>query len=238
MKKLFILFASALSLMSFKTAPKVLTLVGASVCVDAISQNPLYLNSTINTNAVTWDVSFLYNPSWYVVRMKDSTEIRLKFSSVYLEKQPSQSAGTPSTIAWVNPSDGKFMVSPVSSLTSAIAPTTIALTGSNGITVSGSSPSFTVSRSKRQETYAGSTNASGVLTVTFTSAYSVPPDVQAQVLPQTNPNQFIRVTAVSTTGCTMNVYQRNSVNLLGIDVLLAATVNVNAAPVSILVTEK
>lgn len=43
---------------------------------------------------------------------------------------------------------------------------------------------------------------------------------------------------VSTTGFTCTVVQRNSVNLLGVDVLLSTTVNVNGASVDVLITEK
>lgn len=91
---------------------------------------------------------------------------------------------------------------------------------------------------RRQEPYSGSTNASGVYTVTFSTAYSVAPNIQVSISNQTLTNQFIRVSSVTTTGCTVNVFQRNSVTLLGIDVLLSATSNVSGAAVDILVTEK
>lgn len=113
-------------------------------------------------------------------------------------------------------------------------------------TVSGASGSFgfvvtsngLVTSGKRLELYSGTTDASGNYTVTFGSAYSVAPNIQASITNQSNTNQQIRVVSVSTTGFTINVYQRNAVTLLTIEVLLAAVVNVNGATVDILVTEK
>lgn len=139
----------------------------------------------------------------------------MRHSSIYFQNISLSGSPSAGNILWV---DGtKLKASPMASVTIPVSQIT-------GL--------------KRQETYSGNTNSSGVLTVTFTTAYSSVPDIQAQVIPQTNPSQFIRVTAASTTGCTINVYQRNSVNLLGVDVLLSSTVNVNNAPVSILVTQK
>jgi hypothetical protein len=86
--------------------------------------------------------------------------------------------------------------------------------------------------------FSGTTNASGAYTITFGTTYSVPPNVQASIPNQTATNQFIKVSSVSTTGCTINVYQRNTVTLLSVEVLLAATANVSGAPVDVLVTPK
>lgn len=91
---------------------------------------------------------------------------------------------------------------------------------------------------KRQEVYSGTTNGSGNYTVTFSTPYSVAPNIQASISNQSAVNQSIRVSSVSTTGFTVNVYQRNSVTLLSVEVLLAATVNVSGATVDVLVTEK
>lgn len=116
---------------------------------------------------------------------------------------------------------------------------TVSLTGGTDISIIGSYPSFTVSYSGiRQETYSGTTNASGVYTITFTDPYDTAPNIQASITNQSSTNQFIRVSSVSTTGFTINVYQRNSASVLGIEVLLAAVVNVNGATVDVLVTEK
>ncbi len=115
---------------------------------------------------------------------------------------------------------------------------TVSLTGSNGIVTSGTYPNFIIAKTKKQETYSGTTNASGVYTVVFGVAYSLAPNIQANIINQSSTNQFLRVSSVSTTGFTINVFQRNSVNLLGIDVLLSATANTSGAIVDVLVTEK
>lgn len=118
---------------------------------------------------------------------------------------------------------------------------TVAIIGTGNITVTGSYPSFTVSSPvvKRQETYTGTTNASGNYVVTFSTPYSVAPNIQVNIANQgSSTNQFVKVVSASTTGFTVNVFQRNSVTLLSVEVLLAATVNVSGATVDVLVTEK
>lgn len=90
----------------------------------------------------------------------------------------------------------------------------------------------------RQERYSGTTDASGNYTVTFATSYPVAPNIQASISNQSTTNQTIRVSSVTTTGFTVNVYQRSAVTLLGIEVLLAATTNVSGATVDVLVTQK
>lgn len=95
-----------------------------------------------------------------------------------------------------------------------------------------------VTAGKRLELYSGTTNSSGNYTVTFSSAYSVAPNIQASITNQSVTNQFLKITSVSTTGFTINVFQRNSVNLLSTDLLLSTTVNVNGATIDVLINEK
>lgn len=105
------------------------------------------------------------------------------------------------------------------------------------ITGTGWVPVFVNGR-KRQETYSGTTNASGVYTVTFPQPYAAAPNIQANIVNQSATNQFLRVTSISATGFTVNVFARGSLNVLGIDVLLFTTTNVNGAAVDVLITEK
>lgn len=91
---------------------------------------------------------------------------------------------------------------------------------------------------KRIESYSGSTDGSGAYTVTFSTSYTVAPNVQASIPNQSATNQFVRVSSVSATGFTINVFARNSINLLGTDVLLFTTTNVSSATVDVLVVEK
>lgn len=90
----------------------------------------------------------------------------------------------------------------------------------------------TIPTVKRQETYSGVTNSSGVYSVSFPIAYSVAPNIQANIINATD-TQNIRITSISTTGATVAV--RNRVDVIG---LLPSWTNVNGANVDILVTEK
>lgn len=85
---------------------------------------------------------------------------------------------------------------------------------------------------KRQETFTGTTNASGNYTVTFAQSFSTAPDVQAQMV---NPadNDFVRVTSITTTGCTVNARRRT--DIVG---LLPTFANLASASVTVLITER
>lgn len=109
---------------------------------------------------------------------------------------------------------------------------TVSLTGSNGITTSGTYPNFTIATTKRQETYSGTTNGSGAYTVTFGTAYGVAPNIQANIIGGSNTN-LIKITSISTTGFTVNVVNR--VDVIG---LLPTYSNVSGAVVDTLITEK
>lgn len=95
----------------------------------------------------------------------------------------------------------------------------------------------TPASSKRIETYLGTTDGSGNYTVTYGTAFSSTPDVQPQLQSGTT-SQLVRITSTSTTGFTVQVTNRASVTLLGIEVLLAATTAVSGASVGVLVTQR
>lgn len=106
----------------------------------------------------------------------------------------------------------------------------ISITGVGGSTVTGTYPSFTII-SKRQETYSGVSNASGNYTVTFTTSYTVAPNIQTCLV---NPNvRDTPIVTVSSTGFTVNIQRRTDV--LG---LLPTYANVNGGAVDVLITEK
>lgn len=90
---------------------------------------------------------------------------------------------------------------------------------------------------RRVETLQGTTNSSGVYQVTFANTYTVPPHVNPVIINGTA-NQFIVLSNVTTTGCTITVSQRAAVTLLAIEVLLAATTPVNGATVGVLVVPR
>lgn len=95
---------------------------------------------------------------------------------------------------------------------------------------------------KRQETYSGTTDASGVYTVTFSTPYSVAPNIQAGLVGGTALNGCTYT--VSTTGFTVTAYTRSTVSSLPVLGVLAATLVGTATnplvggAVDVLITEK
>lgn len=81
--------------------------------------------------------------------------------------------------------------------------------------------------------YVGTTNASGLYTVTFAQAYSTTPNIQANVIGQSTEVQS-RIVSVSTTGFSVHVFQRVAVLTLA---LSTATTNVSGATVHATITE-
>lgn len=90
---------------------------------------------------------------------------------------------------------------------------------------------------RKVETLQGTTNASGVYQVTFGNTYTTPPHVNPFIVNGTAA-MIVTVSNITNTGCTVSVQQRNSVTLLNIEVLLAATVPVASAIVGVLVVSK
>lgn len=90
---------------------------------------------------------------------------------------------------------------------------------------------------RRAETFLGTSDAAGNIAITFANTYSTPPDVQPQIIGGTF-NQQVRVVSVSTTGCIVQAAQRNVVTLLGLEVLLGATVPLSGSSVTIQVTSR
>lgn len=92
---------------------------------------------------------------------------------------------------------------------------------------------------KRLLPLTGTTNASGDYTYTYGSAFSAIPNVQPVIRGQTNDKQFCMLSSSTTTGFTVKVVQRNTVNIIGIGLVLLETVsNVSGATVDVIVTEK
>lgn len=86
---------------------------------------------------------------------------------------------------------------------------------------------------KRIEVYSGTTNASGQITVTYPSSFPAVPVVQPPA--PAAANQVWTTVSSTATGFTLQLNQRNTVTLLGIEVLLGATVPVTGTASTILV---
>lgn len=82
--------------------------------------------------------------------------------------------------------------------------------------------------------YNGTTNASGEYVVVYAVAYTITPAI-IPTMKAGAANQTIRIVSSTTTGFTVKVEQRNSVNLLATDLLLATTVAVNGSAVQVVV---
>lgn len=89
-----------------------------------------------------------------------------------------------------------------------------------------------VTSGKRMEVYSGVTNGSGAYTVVFSTAYTVTPNIQANIIGATD-TQNLRITSITTTGFTILV--RNRVDVVG---LLPTWNNVTGATVDVLISEK
>ena len=109
----------------------------------------------------------------------------------------------------------------------------ITYTAGNGIAIS----SGVISRSKRQETYSGTTNVSGNYTVTFGTPYSVAPNIQANIVGGTALQRSI-ISSITTTGFTVQAVSQNTNTLLGIINLVSGTTVINGSTIDVLITEK
>lgn len=182
------------------------------------------INSSMVTTALGFTPYNSTNPNGYVANLSSFTTANLaENTNLYytdVRARASNSAGT-----------GISYNSTTGQITNTAPDQTVSIAGTNGITTSGTYPSFTLSQ-KRQETYTGTTIAAGTYTVTYGTAYSVTPNVQFNINNGTD-TQNIRLTSSTTTGFTVIV--RNRVDVVG---LLPTWVNVAGAVVDILVTEK
>lgn len=106
-------------------------------------------------------------------------------------------------------------------------------TGTTAQYVRGDGSLATLPNARRIEVYPGTTNAAGQVVVTYPTAYPVVPIVQPPA-PATA-NQVWTTVSSTTTGFTLQLNQRNSINLLNADVLLGATVPVSGSSALFLV---
>lgn len=86
---------------------------------------------------------------------------------------------------------------------------------------------------KRIDTYIGKTDANGLFTVAYPTPFAAVPSLQPE--PPTLPSQVWVKVSSTTTGFSLRLTQRNTVNLLNIEVLLGATVNVPNADARVVV---
>lgn len=148
--------------------------------------------------------------------MGEGRYLKVKYDYSQIYNNPS--LATVSTTGSYNDLTSKPTIPTISGATGTFG----AVSTSNGLVTSG----------KRLETYSGTTNSSGLYTVTYGTAYSVVPNVQFQINGGSN-KQTILLTSSTTTGFT--VYVQLRADILG---LLPTYSNVSGQVVDILVTEK
>src|SRR5690606_39325362 len=90
--------------------------------------------------------------------------------------------------------------------------------------------------SKRIDTYVGSTNSSGDVTFTYTTAFPDQPIVSIE--PLNSDQYFVKKMSASASGITLRVFQRQTITLLGAELLLGSVTAVNGAEVRIVVTAR
>lgn len=106
------------------------------------------------------------------------------------------------------------------------------LVGTNGISITSGVNTYTISKTKRQETYTATTNSVGIVSFTFSAFSSVPSIMYTTGYGTTNKETCIPSVAYSTTGCSFKVELRS--DILGV---LPTYSNVVGREVSIIVTE-
>lgn len=87
------------------------------------------------------------------------------------------------------------------------------------------------------EQYEGITDVNGNFSVNYPTTLSAVPSVYPSLIGELS-NQKVTVATSTTSGCTINVKQRNTASLLGFEVLIASFANVANAAVKVLIIEK
>lgn len=136
---------------------------------------------------------------------------------------------TPTTLAGFGITDAVTQTA----LTTALAGKFNTPAGTTAQYVRGDGSLATLPAAKRIEAYAGTTNASGQVIVTYPTAFPAVPVVQPPA--PALANQVWTTVSSTATGFTLQLNQRNPVSLLGVEVLLGATVPVTGANALVLV---
>lgn len=213
--------------------------------LDSISEgengNHFYHFKLLNKN----DLKLKQSQVW---RLSDSLNTRLKKTDISIwAKQINPPIYNKSDVGLSNADNTSDLSKPISTATQIALNTklsvevdgsitnelqTISKVGDNLTISNGNTIALGIPVVKRQESYSGTTNASGQYTVVFSSSYSVTPNIQANIIGAPD-NQNIRITSIGTTGFTVTV--RNRVDVVG---LLPTWNNVNGALVDVLITQK
>lgn len=205
-----------------------------AVTWDAVTGKPTF--SAVATSGAYADLSS--KPVLFSGAYSALTGIPSTFAPAAHTQAFSTITATPTTLSGYGITDGltASALAPYAtsaSVTAGLATKFSTPTGTALQYVRGDGALATLPLAKRIETYAGVTDANGLYTVTYPTAFPSVPSVQPQ--PPTAPNQVWVVVSSTANGFSLRLTQRASVTLLSIEVLLAATTNVVAAPAQVLV---
>lgn len=89
---------------------------------------------------------------------------------------------------------------------------------------------------KRIETYTGTTDANGLITVTYPTPFAAVPNVHPGPVPSSD-MVWVLVSS-TTTGFSIRLVQRGVVTLLAVQVMLGAVTNVSGSAARVLVVER
>jgi len=189
-------------------------------------------------NASTAPAAILNKPALFSGAYSALTGIPTTFAPAAHTQAFSTITATPTTLAGYGITDGLTAAAlapyaTTSALTAGLATKFNTPAGTAAQYVRGDGALATLPVAKRIETYTGTTNAAGQVVVTYGTAYPAVPNVQPG--PPALANQIWTVVSNTAAGFTLQLNQRNVVTLLGIEVLLGATVPVNGAPAQVLV---
>lgn len=138
------------------------------------------------------------------------------------------------TQAALNATLGSYATS--SALASGLSTKLNAPSGTTAQYVRGDGSLATLPASRRIDTYQSTTDASGLITVVYATPFSSVPSVQPPA--PAAANQVWTMVSSTANGFSLRLSQRASVQLLGVEVLLAATTNVAGAPAQIVVVDR
>lgn len=94
----------------------------------------------------------------------------------------------------------------------------------------------TIPTVKRMETYTGTTDAAGLITVTYLTPFAAIPNVQPGPVPSSD--MVWALVSSTVNGFSIRLVQRATVTLLAVQVLLGTVTNVVGSPAQVLVVER
>jgi hypothetical protein len=139
----------------------------------------------------------------------------------------SQISGKPTTLAGYGITDGATLTQLATKFTNPAGTIAQYIRGDGSLS--------TLPAAKRIETYTGTTDANGLITVTYATAYPVTPNVQPGPPPSSDMSWVL--VSSTTTGFSIRLVQRATLTVLSLQVLAGTVTNVTGSPARVLVVE-